>query len=163
MTVSEYNKCVDIHSSAIFRFALKQMRNTDDAKEIVQITFEKLWMKYQTVEMETAKSYLFTTAYHSMVDAWRSQKPTSDIQQLSAQQHPTSDTQEFTGTMELLEKAMAQISKIQKTVILLRDYEGYSYAEIGEITGLNESQVKVNIFRGRQALKDIIGDINNII
>jgi RNA polymerase sigma-70 factor (ECF subfamily) len=48
-------------------------------------------------------------------------------------------------------------------VILLRDYEGYSYAEIGEITGLNEAQVKVNIFRGRQALKDIIGNPNNLI
>ena len=73
MTVSEYNKCVDLHSSAIFRFALKHLRNTDDAKEIVQITFEKLWMKRETVNIDTAKSYLFTTAYHSMVDNWRTQ------------------------------------------------------------------------------------------
>ena len=65
--------------------------------------------------------------------------------------------------MESLEKALTQISEIQRTVILLRDYEGYSYAEIGEITGLNESQVKVNIFRGRQALKDIIGNPHNLI
>ena len=68
MTASEYNKCVDLHSHAVFRFALKQLRNTDDAKEIVQISFEKLWMKHQNVDFETAKSYLFTTAYHSMVD-----------------------------------------------------------------------------------------------
>ena len=49
MTVSDYNKCVDLHSNAVFRFALKQLRNPDDAKEIVQITFEKLWMKRNTV------------------------------------------------------------------------------------------------------------------
>ena len=154
MTVSDYNKCVDLHSSAIFRFALKQLRNPDDAKEIVQITFEKLWMKRNTVNIDTAKSYLFTTAYHSMVHIWREQKPTK---------HPTTEASAYTGLMESLEKALSQISQIQRTVILLRDYEGYSYAEIGEITGLNEAQVKVNIFRGRQALKDIIGNPNNLI
>jgi RNA polymerase sigma-70 factor (ECF subfamily) len=163
MTVSEYNKCVDLHSSAIFRFALKQLRNPDDAKEIVQITFEKLWMKRNTVNMETAKSYLFTTAYHSMVDGWRGQRITEDIEQLSPSKHPISESSTYTGLMETLEKALAQINQIQRTVILLRDYEGYSYAEIGEITGLNEAQVKVNIFRGRQALKEIIGNPNNLI
>jgi RNA polymerase sigma-70 factor (ECF subfamily) len=163
MTVSDYNKCVDLHSSAIFRFALKQLRNPDDAKEIVQITFEKLWMKRDTVQIDTAKSYLFTTAYHSMVDAWRVQKPTEDVETLSPAQHPTTEALAYDGLMETLEKALSQISQIQKTVILLRDYEGYSYAEIGEITGLNEAQVKVNIFRGRQALKEIIGNPNNLI
>ena len=42
-------------------------------------------------------------------------------------------------------------------MILLRDYEGYDYKEIGEITGLSESQVKVYIYRGRVALKEFIG------
>lgn len=163
MTVSDYNKCVDLHSSAIFRFALKQLRNPDDAKEIVQITFEKLWMKRDTVQIDTAKSYLFTTAYHSMVDAWRVQKPTEDVETLSPAKHPTTEALAYDGLMETLEKALSQISQIQKTVILLRDYEGYSYAEIGEITGLNEAQVKVTIFRGRQALKEIIGNPNNLI
>lgn len=163
MTVSEYNKCVDLHSSAIFRFALKQLRNPDDAKEIVQITFEKLWMKRESVNIDTAKSYLFTTAYHSIVDSWRSQKPTEDVDKLLPVKHPSTDSVNYTGLMEVLEKALTQISQIQRTVILLRDYEGYSYAEIGEITGLNEAQVKVTIFRGRQALKDILGNPNNLI
>lgn len=161
MTVSEYNKCVELHSNAIFRFALKQMRNADDAKEIVQISFEKLWMKHENVDINTAKSYLFTTAYHSMLDAWRSQKPTVDIDQLK--QHPQAQTQAYSGTLEIIEKALEQISNIQKTVILLRDYEGYSYSEIGKITGLNEAQVKTHIFRGRQALKEIIGNPSNLI
>ncbi len=163
MTVSEYNKCVDLHSSAIFRFALKQMRNPDDAKEIVQISFEKLWMKHTSVDINTAKSYLFTTAYHSMVDFWRTEKPTSDIQHLDYKQHPAAQVTEFTGAMEIIEKALNAIAPIQKTVILLRDYEGHSFQEIGEITGLNEAQVKIKIFRGRKALKDIIGNPNHLI
>ena len=83
MTASEYNKCVDLHSHSIFRFAIKKLRNADDAKEIVQISFEKLWMKHQAVAFDTAKSYLFTTAYHSMVDGWRSQKTTTGLEYAS--------------------------------------------------------------------------------
>jgi RNA polymerase sigma-70 factor (ECF subfamily) len=45
----------------------------------------------------------------------------------------------------------------------LRDYEGYSYEEIGEITGLNESQVKVYIYRARLALKQYIGSLENVL
>jgi RNA polymerase sigma-70 factor (ECF subfamily) len=162
MTASQYNKCVDLHSHAIFRFAMKKMRNVDDAKEIVQISFEKLWMKHQTVAFETAKSYLFTTAYNTMIDGWRSQKTTTGLE-FAENSVEAEGTIEYTGTMEIIEKALQRISEIQKTVILLRDYEGYSYDEIGEITGLNAAQVKINIFRGRQALKEIIGNPNNLI
>jgi RNA polymerase sigma-70 factor (ECF subfamily) len=138
------------------------LRNADDAKEIVQISFEKLWMKHQAVAFDTAKSYLFTTAYHSMVDGWRSQKTTTGLEYASNTVEAESND-EYTGTMEVIEKALQRISDIQRTVILLRDYEGYSYDEIGEITGLNAAQVKINIFRGRQALKEIIGNPSNLI
>jgi RNA polymerase sigma-70 factor (ECF subfamily) len=46
---------------------------------------------------------------------------------------------------------------------MLRDYEGYAYQEIGEITGLNESQVKVYIFRARAALKKYIVSLDMVI
>jgi RNA polymerase sigma-70 factor (ECF subfamily) len=46
---------------------------------------------------------------------------------------------------------------------MLRDYEGYSYEEIGEITALNPSQVKVYIYRARLALKEYIGKPENVI
>jgi RNA polymerase sigma-70 factor (ECF subfamily) len=46
---------------------------------------------------------------------------------------------------------------------MLRDYEGYSYEEIGKITGLNESQVKVYIYRARLNLKEYIGSLENVV
>ena len=51
----------------------------------------------------------------------------------------------------------------QRSVILLRDYEGYSYKEISELTGLSESQVKVYIYRGRLFLKEKIGRVEILI
>jgi RNA polymerase sigma-70 factor (ECF subfamily) len=62
-----------------------------------------------------------------------------------------------------LDKALNTLNEIQRSVILLRDYEGYSYEEIGEITGSNESQVKVYIYRARLALKQYIGSLENVL
>jgi len=64
---------------------------------------------------------------------------------------------------EVLNEAVDRLPEIQRTVVLLRDYEGYSYEEIGEITGLNESQVKVYIYRARLFLKEYIGKLENVI
>jgi RNA polymerase sigma-70 factor (ECF subfamily) len=63
----------------------------------------------------------------------------------------------------ILNSAIQKLPEIQRSVIMLRDYEGYDYAEIGNITGLNESQVKVYIFRARQTLKNYLVSIENII
>jgi len=57
---------------------------------------------------------------------------------------------------KVLNDALDKLPEVQKTVVLLRDYEGYNYAEIAEITNLSESQVKVYIFRARQTLKEYI-------
>ncbi len=155
MTSDEYNQCVDDFSDAIFRFAFKHLRNSDDAKEIVQLTFEKCWMKHQEINIAKAKSYLFSAAYHAIIDDWRKKKPTTDIDSLPASLHPSESQNNLDFKMkQALEKALSELSPVLKTVILLRDYEGYSYTEIGDVTNLNESQVKVYIFRARKFLKD---------
>ena len=59
--------------------------------------------------------------------------------------------------------ALNLLPEIQKAVITLRDYEGYSYEEIGKITDLNESQVKVYIYRARLFLKQYIGSPERVI
>jgi len=57
---------------------------------------------------------------------------------------------------EVLHRVLEKLPAVQRSVILLRDYEGYSYREIGEITGLSEAQVKTYIFRGRVALRNYL-------
>ena len=63
----------------------------------------------------------------------------------------------------VLEQALIRLPEIQKTVVLLRDYEAYSYKEIAEITGLTEEQVKVYIFRARKSLKEYIRRLDIVI
>lgn len=161
MTVSEYNKCVDNFSDGVYRFILHNIKDKDDAKDIVQDTFEKLWMTYQNVNFEKAKSYIFTTAYRTMIDKIRRGKKSTKIEE--ADLNTLKDERNYSDIKQILKEAVSKLPEIQKSVIMLRDYEGYSYEEIGGITGLNESQVKVYIYRARTFLKEYIGSIENVI
>ena len=70
---------------------------------------------------------------------------------------------QYSDTMEIVNKAVNNLSDKQKSVIMLRDYEGYDYKTIGEITGMTEAQVKINIFRARQFLKSYLKDIQLVL
>ncbi len=151
MTVSEYNKCVDSLSDAIFRFLVKNTRDRDLANDLVQDSFMKLWIKRKDVDFKKSKSYLFTTAYHTMIDYFRKN---ARLDSLDSQLHEFGHNDNgFSDLKEILEEAVQKLSAIQRSVIMLRDYEGYSYKEIGEITELTEAQVKVYIYRARLFLK----------
>lgn len=155
MTLAEFNKCVDAYSDGVYRFILKNIRDEDTAKDIVQDSFEKMWRKFREINFEKARSYLFTTAYHTLVDHIRKSKKSVSVDRMPDRESAP-DTS-YTGLKEILDDALQKLPDIQRTVILLRDYEGYSYEEIGNITTLTESQVKVYIFRARVFLKNYIG------
>lgn len=130
------------------------------ANDVVQDTFTKVWIKHEEVSFEKVKSYLFTTAYHAIIDWVKKEKRSGDIE--SAQEPAGAVINDF-DLKAVLDEALNKLPEIQKTVILLRDYEGYSYEEIAEITELNESQVKVYIFRGRKALQTYIKRLDLVI
>jgi RNA polymerase sigma-70 factor (ECF subfamily) len=161
MTVQEYNQCVDQFSDNVYRFILKNMKDEDKAKDIVQSTFEKLWMKADGVSFKKAKSYIFSTAYHTMIDSFRKDKRMEGLEETNVEE--PSYNSEYKGINEILEAGLQKLSQIQRSVILLRDYEGYSYEEIGKITELNESQVKVYIYRARKSMKEYIGSLEQVL
>lgn len=161
MTVEEYNKAVDLYSDNLYRFVLKNCRNEEMAQDVVQDSFEKLWMKLDTVEGEKVKSYLFTTGYHKMLDIIKKDKRIIELEGANEESHRHSE--QYSDLSEVLQAALNRLPEIQRSVILLRDYEGYSYEEIGEVTGLNESQVKVYIYRARLSLKNYLVKLENII
>ena len=161
MTTEEYNKCVDDFSDGVFRFVLHNMRDEDKAKDVVQDSFVKMWEKVADIDYKKGRSYLFTTAYHTMIDTIRREKKMTSFEDIEYNQAASS--KEFLGLKEIVREAVNKLPEIQRSVILLRDYEGYSYEEIGEITGLNESQVKVYIYRARVYLKEYIGSLENVL
>lgn len=161
MNLAEYNSCVDLHADGVFRFVAKHIRDRDAAKDIVQDSFEKMWRKIDSIDAAKAKTYLFTTAYHTLVDYTRKTSKKADFREVDFNEH--SHTKQYSDLKDILNQGLEQLPEIQKTVLLLRDYEGYDYEEIGRIAGLNESQVKVYIFRARTFLKNYIGKMEAVI
>lgn len=160
MTEKEYNTTVETHANALFRFIYKNLKVREDAENIVQDTFEGLWLNIDKVEFSKAKSWIFTTGYRKMIDLIRKDKK---MVEMPEQIRENASEAAQPDMKAIVNKAMERLPEIQRTVIMLRDYEGYDYAEIGNIAGLTESQVKVYIFRGRQTLKNYIVNLENII
>jgi RNA polymerase sigma factor (sigma-70 family) len=161
MTTAEFNQCVDEHADGLYRFILKNIRDEDEARDIVQDSFEKMWRNHSTVDNGKAKSYLFTTGHHTMIDRIRRKKHLSDYTEVNEESlfHNT----QYSDLKEVLNNGLNLLPDIQKAVITLRDFEGYSYAEIGQITSLSESQVKVYIYRARLFLKEYIGNMDKVM
>ena len=161
MTVKDYNRCVKEHSDAVYRFLLKNIRDKEKARDLVQDSFEKLWINVEQVAAEKAKSYLFTTAYHKLVDQTRVDKRMADWDTVNMSEY--SHSEQYSDVMEKLDIGIAQLPADQRSVIMLRDYEGYSYKEISGMTGLSEAQVKVYIYRARVFLKEFVGSVESLI
>lgn len=160
MTEREYNDCVQTYSDNVYRFILKNLRHEDDAKDIVQTTFEKMWRNKSQVENKTCKSYLFTVAYNQMIDHLRKSKRVQlkeSFNELAIVYHKP-----VNNLKKVLELALSKLNEVQRSLVLLKDYEGYSYEEIGRITSLSESQVKVYLHRARIQLKEFLVKPENV-
>jgi RNA polymerase sigma factor (sigma-70 family) len=156
MTDREYNECVQLHADQLYRFVLKNIRNAEDARDIVQSAFEKMWVKRANVDPQTGKSYLFTVAYHELIDQVRKRKKTTDLEDQPIY-HRGHDQK------RVLEIALARLTETQRSLILLKDLEGYSYEEIAVITGLNITQVKVYLHRARLQVRNFIGSVESVL
>lgn len=161
MTEKEYNKCVDLYADNLFRFIVKNLEHSEDARDVVQNAFEILWKHCSDVPLEKAKSYLFTVAYHNMIDHVRKVKRITLVDQFKDEAKIAD--QKVHNARSVLEGALKRLSEVQRTLIMLKDYEGYSYEEIGEIMQLNPSQVKVYLHRARTHLKEYLVRMDNVI
>ena len=119
MTVGEYNRAVDAFADNLFRFVLKNLNDESTAEDIVQDTFEKLWMKLEEVSAEKVKSYLFTSAYHTMIDYIRKEK--RNVVTDPALISPGQDRTSYSDLAEVLDRAVQNLPEDQKAVIMLRD------------------------------------------
>lgn len=158
MEVNAYNNSVKELSDALYRFACKCTGNADDADDVVQHSFTVLWEKRKEVPAEKAKAFLFQVAYRHSVDGFRKKKRvvyTEAPEQVYSAPLP--------GLKKLLDNALEQLDEQSRALVLLKDYEGYRYEEIADITGLSDSQVKVYLHRARKVLKAYLVTVENVL
>ena len=161
MTEREYNQCVDQYADALFRFIVKNLRHEEDSRDVVQSAFEKLWINRDQVKMDTVKSYLFTIGYNVMIDHIRKAKRMTNKEDFGEQERGS--VYQSSNAKRVLEEAFNRLNETQKSLVMLKDYEGYNYEEIGSIMNLSESQVKVYLHRARLQLRSYIVDPQNVI
>lgn len=159
MTAAEFRDVVDAHADGLYRFALAILRDPVTSQDAVQDAFERFWRKQDQVNPEKYKSYLFSTLHNRCIDLLRQRKPMLEV----LPEHGFSESSHEWEIQEQLHLALRRLNPHQQTMILLRDYEGYTYAEIAEITGASLEQVKVNLHRARRAIQQFIGSIENIL
>lgn len=161
--------------NVLYRLALRITLDRAEAEDVVQETMIKVWNRRdQWDEIESIEAFCLTICRHIAVDRTRmaskknlsiDQGETATTTQLSSLiAHPSSNPEERleqSDRMLLIRKLMDSLPEKQKTAMQLRDIEGKSYKEIADIMDINEQQVKTNIFRARQTIKQRFTETDN--
>lgn len=158
MQVNEYNDSVQQWADALLRFAYKCTGHAEDAHDVVQNSFEVLWQKRNDVEASKAKAFLFQVVYRQSIDNFRKKSKVSFVAIPEKSYTPSNP-----DLKKILDMALSQLDEQSRALVMLKDYEGYRYEEIAQITGLNESQVKVYLHRARKVLKDYLVSVENVM
>lgn len=153
----------------LYRFALKYLRSEDEAQEMVQSIFVKIWDLRKKIKTDTSfKSFIFTIAYNNMCKLFRKRKYNKEfVNEILYLNHPSSETErsiDYKSLIDSLEKIIEKLPEKQKTVFIKSRYEGKSTREIAEDVGLSPGTVdnyisaSINFIKSR--LKFIADDFN---
>ena len=157
----EYNNLIDELGAPLYRYAFHFMRNEEEAKDIVQDVFEKLWINRKKIDLERVKSWLYKCTHNVMINFLNKKSRTRYMDSQSLPEKPSMPDSTF-ESQQMVERIVNILPPIQKSIILLRDIEGYSYDDIGQILDLSPSQVKVYLFRARMKIKKQLKGLNKL-
>lgn len=166
MNIEAFQNRVLPTKNKLFRFALKFLGNEEEAKDVVQEVFIRVWNgRDQMNEVQNWEAWCMRITRNLSLDRIRSltRKQTQPIEASFDIRHDALTPHESTEIRESMQQIAQVISSLpdkQRQVIHLRDVEGYSYNEICEILEIDMNQVKVNLFRARNAVREKLTKIN---
>jgi len=150
----------------LFRFALRMLGDEDDAKDIVQEVFIRVWNgRDQMDQIQNMEAWCMRITKNLSLDKLRAiqRKGTQSLENSFNVQHTdrTPDVKTEMGeSMQHVSQFIAALPEKQRQVIHLRDVEGYTYNEICDILEIDMNQVKVNLFRARNAVREKLMKMN---
>lgn len=143
----------------LYRLALRITLNSAEAEDIVQETLIKIWNRRDTwQEIDNIEAFCFTVCRNLALDSLKKQANRSEsldqqpLEQPDTTRNPSEQTIQH-DQMQMVRGIVDSLPEKQRSCIQLRDFEGKTYKDIALILGITEEQVKVNIFRGRQTIK----------
>lgn len=150
----------------LFRFAFRLLGSSEEAKDVVQDVFIKVWNgREQMEEIQNMEAWCMRITKNLSLDRLRSrQRKGTDLMEegFDVRQEGLTplETTEINESMQSINLLIARLPEKQRQVIHLRDVEGYSYNEICDILELDMNQVKVNLFRARNAVREKLVKMN---
>jgi RNA polymerase sigma-70 factor (ECF subfamily) len=145
----------------LYRLALRITLNPAEAEDVVQDTMIKVWnRREQWDEIESIEAFCLTICRNLSLDRMR--KLENQNQSLEEGEHDSPDHSYSSNPeeqamqrdrVELIRRLINELPEKQRSAMHLREFEGKSYKEIASIMAISEEQVKVNIFRARQAIR----------
>ncbi len=160
MTIKEFKTKLLPLKNKLFRLSLNLMNNRDDAEDAVQEAYIKIWkMQDKINSVKNIEAFMMTITRNICLDKLKSKRNkfltlVDDITKVTS-----SNPYEITEQADLVNKvkqSMQQLPEQQRTLIHLRDIEGYEFHEILEITGWDMNYMRVNLSRGRKKIKETI-------
>lgn len=166
MLVRDFKTDVLPISNKLLRFALQILQNEEEAKDVLQDVFLKLWQKRDELgKVENLEAFAIRMIRNRCLDLIRSRRTVSlelvkkNIQ--TEEDYSDADYLENTELAGLAKRIIAELPDLQRTVIHLRDIEQLEYEEIAEVTELNVNAIRVNLSRARKKVRDEILKIQN--
>lgn len=145
---------------ALYRLALRITLSHEEAQDIVQDTLIKVWDKRESWnEIESIEAFSITICRNLALDRIKKHDNLNDSLEERQTENPDTSSTPFEDTLqqdriELVRNLVNALPEKQRSCMQLRDFEGKPYKEIAKILGISEEQVKVNIFRARQTVKE---------
>lgn len=158
MTIREYNESVRSYSDNLYRFALRYTGERMAAEDAVQDTFVTLWERRKEVDARRVKGWLIRILYRRLIDEHRHEELKRRTE--SDEWRPESSWQQHESfeLLDALQQALNQLPERQRILLLMRDLEGYDYAEMAEASGITVDQVGVYLFRARKTMMKLMED-----
>ncbi|MEZ5492564.1 MAG: sigma-70 family RNA polymerase sigma factor [Gammaproteobacteria bacterium] len=155
--LAEYKQAITQHRQRIFSFAYYSLRAREDAEDITQDVFIRLWQHWRKIDHDRMGAWLMRVAHNSVIDHLRRHKNDQQrvdmpetLEDAVAVQDPGLESEQF---REHLETAISTLPDPHRSIVIMRDIQGLSYLEIEQSLNLSQSQVKVYLHRARRQLR----------
>jgi len=166
MNIEAFQNRVLPVKNKLFRFALRFLNNEEEAKDVVQEVFIRVWNgREQMNQVQNWEAWCMRITKNLSLDRIRSMnrkqtQPIEETYNIRNEGLTPEETTEADESMQHISQLIASLPEKQRQVIHLRDIEGYSYKEICEIMEIDLNQVKVSLFRARNAVREKLTKIN---
>ena len=159
--LAQYQQAIAQHRQRIFSFAHYSLRAKEDAEDVTQEVFIKLWQHWQKIDHSKLGGWLMRVAHNAVIDHVRKQKPSKEaldhyveVDEQSGANHEEDQIDQQQFKRQLL-RCIKSLDDPFRSIIIMRDVQGMSYAEIQSTLDMSDSQVKVYLHRARRKLREV--------